>query len=68
MGYRIKAVREKIGMSQTQLSKKSGISRATIWMLESGEDKITTTKTLSKIAEALNVTIDELFAPDHRSA
>ena len=68
MGYRIKAVREKIGMSQTQLSKKSGISRATIWMLESGEDKITTTKTLSKIAEALNVTIDELFAPDTRSA
>ena len=68
MGYRIKAVREKIGMSQTQLSKKSGISRATIWMLENGEDKITTTKTLSKLAEALNVTIDELFAPDHRSA
>ena len=68
MGYRIKAVREKIGMSQTQLSKKSGISRATIWMLESGEDKITTTKTLSKIAEAMNVTIDELFAPDNRSA
>lgn len=68
MGYRIKAVREKIGMSQTQLSKKSGISRATIWMLENGEDKITTTKTLSKLAEALNVTIDELFATDHRSA
>lgn len=68
MGYRIKAVREKIGMTQTQLSKKSGISRATIWMLENGEDKITTTKTLSKLAEALNVTIDELFAPDHRSA
>lgn len=68
MGYRIKAVREQIGMSQVQLSKKSGISRATIWMLENGEDKITTTKTLSKLAEALNVTIDELFAPDHRSA
>lgn len=65
MGYKIKDIREKIGMTQTQLSEKSGVSRATIWALESGENKITTTKTLAKIAEAMNVTIDSLLCTDH---
>lgn len=61
MKYRIKELRESAGMSQSQLSKASGVARATIWRLETGEDEITTTKTLTKIAEALRVPVDELF-------
>lgn len=61
MKYKIRELRESIGMTQTELSKKSGITRTTIWKLENGDDEITTTKTLVKIAEALNVSVDELF-------
>ena len=46
MGYKIKKIREQLGMSETQLSEISGISRATIWALETGINKTTTTKTL----------------------
>ena len=61
MKYRIRELRESIGMSQTELSRKSGVTRATIWKLESGDDEITTTRTLTKIADALSVPVDELF-------
>ena len=64
MGYKIKKIREQLGMSQTQLSEISGISRATIWALETGINKTTTTKTLEKIANAMGVTIDCLFSTD----
>ena len=62
MGYRIKELREAKGMSQTELSEKSGVSRATIWKLETGDSEITTTKTLASIARALGVTINDLFS------
>lgn len=64
MGFYIKKIREERKMSQTELSQKSGVSRATIWNLENGVDKVTTTKTLNKLAKALNVTMDELFYPE----
>ena len=65
MGYRIKEIRENLGMSQSELSEKSGITRATIWRLETGENEVTTSKTLVKIAEALGVTVADLFlAPE----
>lgn len=61
MGFRIKEVRQALGMSQEQLSVKSGVSRVTISTLESGVRDITTTKTLLKIAMALGVTVEDLF-------
>ena len=61
MGYRIREIREEKGMSQTELSEKTGLTRATIWRLETGKEETTTTKTLLKIAEALNVSVGELF-------
>ena len=63
VAYRIKELREKRGITQTDLSNSTGIARATIWKLETGTNSITTTKTLEKIAEALGVTIEELFFP-----
>lgn len=64
MQYRIREIREAQGIPQYQLAKKSGVSRATIWKLEKKEDQITTTETLNKIANALNVEPGELFLQD----
>lgn len=64
MGYKIKETRERCGLTQSQLAEKSGVSRMTICALENGRERVTTTKTLIKIAKAMNVTVDELFQPE----
>lgn len=64
MGYRIKEVREAKKMSQSELAEKSGVSRGIIWALESDSETVTTTKTLAKIAHALDTTIGEIFFVD----
>ena len=64
MGYKIKEMRESKGMTTVALAKKSGVSRVTIWSLENDPDYTTTTKTLMKIANALETTIDNLFYAD----
>ena len=61
MGYKIKELREKMRLTQQQLAEKSGVSRVTIAMLETKKDYATTTKTLVKIANALNTTVDAIF-------
>lgn len=64
MGYRIKEVREEKRMTQEELSAKSGISRTTISSLENGTVRSTSTKTLLKIATALETTVDNIFFAD----
>lgn len=64
MGYRIKEVREQLGMTQEDLEKKSGVSRVTISGLENGTTRNTTTGTLLKLATALGTTIDRIFYAD----
>lgn len=61
MEYKVKEIRERNGLSQEVLSKKSGVSRTIISGLESGTIKETSTKTLAKIAEALNVKVSDIF-------
>lgn len=61
MGYKIRELREAKNMTQEELSEKSGVSRGTICALESGEERTTTTKTLLKLAKALDSTVDQLF-------
>ena len=61
MEYRVKEIREEIGLSQENLAKKSGVSRTIISGLESGTIKETSTKTLSKIADALNKKVSDIF-------
>lgn len=61
MGYRIKEIREERKMSQQELVRKSGVSRGTISALENGTMRATTTKTLVAIADALEVTVDQIF-------
>ena len=66
MQYRVKEIREAKGLSQEELAKKSGVCRTTISGLESGSVKVTSTKTLSKIAEALNKKVSDLFLWEQR--
>lgn len=61
MKFRIKEQREKAGMTQAQLAKKSNVSRTIISGLESGAITVTTTETLSKIANALGKSVSDIF-------
>ncbi len=64
MGNKIKEYREKCQMTQSELAKKSGVSRVTINQLEQGVERNTSSKTLLKIAKALNATVDCIFFND----
>lgn len=61
MEFKIKERREEAGISQEELSKKSGVSRTIISGLESGTITTTTTKTIMKIAEALGLKVSDIF-------
>ena len=61
MGYKIKELREAMNMTQEELAEKSGVSRGTISALENGIDRTTTSKTLVKLAQALDTTVDRIF-------
>lgn len=64
MRYNIRKIREQIGMSQEELSARSGISRSTIVALEAGKDRGTKTQTLEKLAEVLGTNFASLFLPE----
>ena len=53
------AVRKEHGLSQEQLSKLSGVHRVLISKYETG-DVVPTIRNLQRLANALNVPIDEL--------
>ena len=57
----LQKIRAEQKMSQMELSKKSGVSRAIISGLESGRIKTTTTGTLQRLANALGVGIENFF-------
>lgn len=59
--YKIKMYREKLGLSQEELAKKSGVSRTIISELETGKRSVTSTETLLKISKALNKKIKDIF-------
>lgn len=57
----VKAVRTSAGLTQEELSKKSGISRTIISGLENGTVNSVTTDTIVAIAEALGVSVNNIF-------
>lgn len=63
MDFKIKELREKRKLSQTELAELSGVSRPTISRLESGEDVVINSRTLEKLSKALGVSIKTLFLP-----
>lgn len=60
---RLREVRISKGMTQTELARKSGVSRVTIWAIESDDEYSVKTKTLEALATALGVTVDTFFRP-----
>src|ERR1700712_4488742 len=63
----IKALRESRGLSQQQIAKAAGIPRATWTHLESGGAN-PTLAVLIKVANALQIRVDELLASPHPPA
>ena len=59
--FKIKEYRRELGMSQEELSQKSGVSRTIISGLESGTISVTSTKTLVAIADALGKDVHDIF-------
>ena len=64
MGYKIKEKRKEKNMTQEELAAKSGVSRATISGLENGTVRATSSKTLVKLARALDTPVDQIFFQD----
>lgn len=64
MEYRIREIREKTGISQVELSNRSGVARSLIAELEGAAKYSPTVKTLQKIANALDVELQDLFLQD----
>ncbi len=60
MKFNLKSIRQERKLTQEELSNRSGVGRVTISRLETGELKETTAGTLTKLAHALDVSIDKL--------
>lgn len=58
---KIKHLREKKGLSQERLARLADVSNNTVINIESGKQKNPTVDTISKIAKALGVSIEELL-------
>ncbi len=61
MPFKIREARKARGLTQEELAKRANVSRATIVGLENGSITVTTTETLTKIANALNKKVSEIF-------
>ena len=60
IGKRIKEFRKKKGWSQQKLAEKAGLSYNTITKIEQGAATKPTIQTMIKIADAFQISIDEL--------
>ena len=59
--YKIKERREKLGITQAELIRRSGLSKALISPLENGAEMDLKISTLKKLAEALECSPKSLF-------
>lgn len=60
-GERVKELRKKAGLSQEELSFRSGIHRTYIGSVERGEQNVSVDN-IYKIAKALNVSLKDFFS------
>ncbi len=58
---KIKRIREKMGLSQEKLARLADVSNNTIINIEAGKQQNPTVDTIKKIAEALNVSVEDLI-------
>lgn len=64
MNSKVKEIREEIGMTQLELSKRSGLSRQCISAIENGRSNVITNTTMEKIASVLNESVETIFFAD----
>jgi transcriptional regulator with XRE-family HTH domain len=64
LGENVKRLRERAGMTQTDLSKRSGLDRAHISKIESG-DRGASVLALIALADIFDVSLDELVGRTH---
>lgn len=57
----IRELRKKHKISQEELASQAGVTYSTLIKIESGANDNPTIKTVKKIADALNVSLDELI-------
>lgn len=62
LGQTLRARREKLGLSQRQLAAQAGVNDATIVRIEHGEFNAPAPDKLSRIAEALDLPLADVFA------
>lgn len=63
MKFKVRELREELGLSQEELSQKAEVSRTIISGLESGTIEVTTTNTLLKLADALGRKVQDIILP-----
>ena len=61
MELRVKEFREKSKMTQSELAKRSNLSRATISRIENRYADVVNMTTLTRIATALGIEVESLF-------
>lgn len=60
----LKMKRVEADLTQEELSKKAGVSRATICAIEAGASRKVNIETLRKLAKALNCKMSDFFADE----
>ena len=68
LGNNLKAIRTARGITISQLSSMTGVSRSTITDIENDKGRKPNTVTLEKFAEALNVSVDDFFKEEAADA
>jgi len=61
IGKRIKYFRQKLGLSQFELSQRSNVSQASIARIEANQQKNPKKETLEKLADALGISLSQLM-------
>lgn len=61
LGIKIKSLRQKAGLSQDELARKSDVAYTTLTKIETGIIKSPSVFVVEKIAKALKVSIEELI-------
>jgi transcriptional regulator with XRE-family HTH domain len=63
LGERLKAIREKQGLSQRELAKRTGVTHATVSLIE--QNRVSpSVSSLKKILSGLSMSVGDFFAPD----
>ena len=62
LGDRVRELRKARGWSQQRLGDEAGVTAQTVWLLETHQLKDVKLSTLSKIAEAMGVSLTDLLA------